>query len=161
LVKADFEVPLTKEAKQRIADETIVEAGTSATTASFFPDESLLLLARAYLAFARSLSYSLSKEVRDQITDDLALIRKDDRSFGPEAMHRLLGLARLCALSYGEKELTMERWKQVRKMEDERKARLGAGAATASGAGGVSQATSQATSAVATPSGPLSPSYQS
>jgi len=78
----------------------------------------------------------MSTPVRDAVTGELAALRGADRRFGAEEMHRSLALARLLCLSYGEGELSLARWRQVRALEAERTARVAeAQAGRSSGAG--------------------------
>jgi Mini-chromosome maintenance replisome factor len=85
--------------------------------------EDLVQAARIYLSLARHLPFKIPSDVRDKVEKDLSSIRGTDRSFGQPEMHKILSLARFLALSYGETELTLSRWEEVKALETERKSR--------------------------------------
>jgi hypothetical protein len=82
--------------------------------------------ARAYVAAARAAAaeFSIPEAVAGQLERDLAGAKQKDTSLGPESFHLWLNLARLLAVSHGEKELTAERWAQAMEMEGRRQERL-------------------------------------
>lgn len=86
----------------------------------------MLTNCRTYLAAARHLEYVLPEAMSSQVQDDLVRYRQSNRAFGAEDMHRLLTLARLLTVSYGESELSAERWAELMAMESERCARVAA-----------------------------------
>eukprot|EP00850_Spirogloea_muscicola_P005440 SM000025S08335 [mRNA] locus=s25:142771:147905:+ [translate_table: standard] len=57
------------------------------------------------------------------LEEDLVAARQEDRSLTPDAFHRWLTLARLLCASYGERELSVARWREARSLEAAREAR--------------------------------------
>lgn len=82
--------------------------------------------ARAYLAAARGISreFSIPAETAAVVEKDLADAKARDSALTADDFHQLLNLARLLAVSYGEKELTVERWGQALALEKQRQERL-------------------------------------
>ncbi|TSK22691.1 Mini-chromosome maintenance complex-binding protein [Bagarius yarrelli] len=69
---------------------------------------------RVYLTVARSLDYSIS----DQMTKD------DPQSISAEDLHRMLVVARLLSLSYGQTALSREGWMKAKQLEFLRTSRI-------------------------------------
>ncbi len=83
--------------------------------------------ARRYLAKARSMAFSIPRELEHQIENDLTDARKkDSANVTAETFHSWLNLARLLCLSHGETSLSLDRWRQVLSMEAERIRRIAA-----------------------------------
>ena len=82
--------------------------------------------ARRYLCAVRAASgeFSIPETVAEVLEKDLAGAKQKDSSLTPAIFHQWLNLARLLAVSYGEKELTQERWSQALQMERQRSERM-------------------------------------
>eukprot|EP00850_Spirogloea_muscicola_P020123 SM000207S06198 [mRNA] locus=s207:93308:96925:- [translate_table: standard] len=89
--------------------------------------EPLLGQWRAYLTAARYMDHviggSMAKASGRVLEEDLVAARQEDRSLTPDAFHRWLTLARLLCASYGERELSVARWREARSLEAAREAR--------------------------------------
>lgn len=117
LIQTPHAVSLTPAASARIAEETSAPSSAALpTVASDFFNR-----ARAYVAAVRSLSFSLRGDVVRIVEADLAGARKENPALTPEELHGWLELARFAALSFGETELSAERWMFARGLEDARK----------------------------------------
>ncbi|CAH9059927.1 unnamed protein product [Cuscuta epithymum] len=81
---------------------------------------------RWYLSTMRLLSHSISPDMQKVLEDDLVAARQADRSMGSQEFSRLLTLARLVSLSFGESSLSIEHWQMVNELETLRKERLNA-----------------------------------
>ena len=115
LLRCDVTVPLTEEARAAVA-------AASRTPAPAL-EPAALADARVLLALARHIPYAIPAEVRGTVEADLARRRGADRTFGAAEMHRLLCLARLLALSYGESELSAARYQEACALDAARAAR--------------------------------------
>ncbi|XP_007252308.2 mini-chromosome maintenance complex-binding protein isoform X1 [Astyanax mexicanus] len=73
---------------------------------------------RIYLSVARSLDYSISDQMTKEVEEDFVEMRKDDpQSVSAEDLHRMLIVARLLSLSYGQTSLSRENWMKAKQME--------------------------------------------
>ncbi|XP_017319110.1 mini-chromosome maintenance complex-binding protein isoform X1 [Ictalurus punctatus] len=73
---------------------------------------------RVYLTVARSLDYSISDQVTKAVEEDFVEMRKDDpQSISAEDLHRMLVVARLLSLSYGQTTLSREGWIKAKQLE--------------------------------------------
>ncbi|KFK42329.1 hypothetical protein AALP_AA2G242000 [Arabis alpina] len=79
---------------------------------------------RFYLATCKSLSHSIGQELQQVVENDLVEARQTDRSLGSQDLSRLLTLARMMSVSYGETTLSLEHWQMVLELERLRKERL-------------------------------------
>ncbi|KAI5625070.1 mini-chromosome maintenance complex-binding protein, partial [Silurus asotus] len=73
---------------------------------------------RVYLTVARSLDYSISDQITKAVEEDFVEMRKDDpQSISAEDLHRMLVVARLLSLSYGQSTLSRENWIKAKQLE--------------------------------------------
>ncbi|KAF7710371.1 hypothetical protein HF521_009243 [Silurus meridionalis] len=73
---------------------------------------------RVYLTVARSLDYSISDQITKAVEEDFVEMRKDDpQSISAEDLHRMLVVARLLSLSYGQSTLSRENWMKAKQLE--------------------------------------------
>nr|VDD15795.1 unnamed protein product [Brassica oleracea] len=79
---------------------------------------------RCYLATCKSLSHSIGQELQQVLENDLVAARQTDRSLGSQDLSRLLTMARMMSVSYGETSLSLEHWQMVLELERLRKERL-------------------------------------
>lgn len=79
---------------------------------------------RCYLATCKSLSHSIGQELQQVLENDLVAARQTDRSLGSQDLSRLLTMARMMSVSYGESSLSLEHWQMVLELERLRKERL-------------------------------------
>jgi hypothetical protein len=80
---------------------------------------------RRYLSAVRGLDLKIDGDVSQFIEGDLAGARQKDARVGEETFHKWLTVARLMAVSWGEGELTGERWRAAMEMEKSRMIRTG------------------------------------
>ena len=74
---------------------------------------------RYYLCSIQLLEYAIPSNVSDFLQQEFVAQRqKDPTNTNADSFHRLLTLARLVTQSFGEKELTVERWRQLCRMEE-------------------------------------------
>uniref|UniRef100_A0A7S3QV56 Mini-chromosome maintenance complex-binding protein n=1 Tax=Dunaliella tertiolecta TaxID=3047 RepID=A0A7S3QV56_DUNTE len=78
---------------------------------------------RTYLAAAKQQQYGLSESMVKQLQEEFVAARKGNRMFSPENFHAQLTVARLAALSFGEQDLSMDRWKYVLNFEKQLESR--------------------------------------
>ena len=81
---------------------------------------------RAYIAAAKSVAkeFSIPEAIAVQVEKELTDAKQKDSSLTGEDFHQFLQMARLLAVSYGEKELTMARWAEAVALEKQRRERL-------------------------------------
>ncbi|XP_069546068.1 mini-chromosome maintenance complex-binding protein isoform X2 [Brachyistius frenatus] len=80
---------------------------------------------RMYLSVARLLDYSISEEVTKSVEDDFVDMRKDDpQSISAEDLHRMLAVARLLSLSFGQTSLSRDSWLRAKHIEMQRRSRM-------------------------------------
>ncbi|XP_017552006.1 mini-chromosome maintenance complex-binding protein isoform X1 [Pygocentrus nattereri] len=73
---------------------------------------------RVYFTVARSLDYNISDQITKAVEEDFVEMRKDDpQSVSAEDLHRMLIVARLLSLSYGQTSLSRENWIKAKQME--------------------------------------------
>ncbi|GAA6111138.1 mini-chromosome maintenance complex-binding protein isoform X2 [Tachysurus ichikawai] len=73
---------------------------------------------RVYLTVARSLDYSISDQITKAVEEDFVEMRKDDpQRISAEDLHRMLVVARLLSLSYGQTTLSRECWMKAKQLE--------------------------------------------
>ncbi|KAL7877885.1 hypothetical protein SRHO_G00045280 [Serrasalmus rhombeus] len=73
---------------------------------------------RVYFTVARSLDYNISDQITKAVEEDFVEMRKDDpQSVSAEDLHRMLIVARLLCLSYGQTSLSRENWIKAKQME--------------------------------------------
>ena len=87
-------------------------------------DERSLSSAKSYLNHIAHMSYELTDAIRKELVDEFVMTRQKDPSFSAESFQAQLTLARACALSFGESELSMERWSYLKEMERVRAERI-------------------------------------
>ncbi|TFK99027.1 hypothetical protein BDV98DRAFT_533420 [Pterulicium gracile] len=85
------------------------------------PDEETLASFRALVrgAKARTGGIGIGADVSKFIQDDFVQTRKEEPETKTEDLVRLMMMAKLMALSYGEKELTREMWERAKRVERE------------------------------------------
>jgi hypothetical protein len=130
LLETDVAVPLSPEAARVLLEQSSsLDAVKSRTEAILSAARSnaggFYARARAFLACARTLEVAVPAGVSAQIQDDIVEARRLDRNVTPTDLHTWMTLARLAAMSFGEIELTFDRWKWTRELEAARIARLG------------------------------------
>eukprot|EP00890_Picochlorum_soloecismus_P000830 jgi/Picsp_1/1748/NSC_05220-R1_mgc79802 protein len=82
---------------------------------------------RQYLATMRNLDFAIPTSIEKVVEQEMTDARKTDTSnITAETFHMWLNLARLLSLSYGESELTLDRWHQMLHLESQRSARVAA-----------------------------------
>ncbi|XP_076831599.1 mini-chromosome maintenance complex-binding protein isoform X2 [Brachyhypopomus gauderio] len=73
---------------------------------------------RIYLTVAHLLDYSISEQVTKAVEEDFVEMRKDDpQSISAEDLHRMLSVARLLSLSYGQTTLSRDGWIKAKQLE--------------------------------------------
>ncbi|XP_058242003.1 mini-chromosome maintenance complex-binding protein isoform X1 [Hemibagrus wyckioides] len=73
---------------------------------------------RVYLTVAHLLDYSISDQMTKAVEEDFVEMRKDDpQSISAEDLHRMLVVARLLSLSYGQTTLSREGWMKAKQLE--------------------------------------------
>ncbi|KAK3572854.1 hypothetical protein QTP86_008251 [Hemibagrus guttatus] len=73
---------------------------------------------RVYLTVARLMDYSISDQITKAVEEDFVEMRKDDpQSISAEDLHRMLVVARLLSLSYGQTTLSREGWMKAKQLE--------------------------------------------
>uniref|UniRef100_A0A4W4GCR1 Mini-chromosome maintenance complex-binding protein n=1 Tax=Electrophorus electricus TaxID=8005 RepID=A0A4W4GCR1_ELEEL len=73
---------------------------------------------RVYLTVARLLDYSISEQVTKAVEEDFVEMRKDNpQSISAEDLHRMLVVARLLSLSYGQTTLSRDGWIKAKQLE--------------------------------------------
>ncbi|CAI7923214.1 unnamed protein product [Closterium sp. NIES-53] len=86
-------------------------------------DEPEVATWRRYIGCCRLLEHEIKEDMREQVERELVAARQQDPSLDSDTFHRWLTLARLVAASFGERELSRERWQAVRDLERTREAR--------------------------------------
>ena len=87
-------------------------------------DPVLLNGLRRYLTIVRCMDFTIDETVQQQIQTDFVEMRQSNANkVSADDLHSLLSLARLLSLSLGQKQLSLETWDQVMKMEAERDSR--------------------------------------
>lgn len=113
LVRTDCIVPL----------EPNEEVASSCAAALAAVGDEFFAACRVYLAAARELQYSIPDAVATVVERTYVDARKADAKVNGDDMIRWLTMARLLAGSFGETELTEERWEYTMRLEAARKAR--------------------------------------
>lgn len=126
LLANDISIPLTRDARLKLQTYHEHSSPNNGTTIATLPLVSPVFLenVRTYLALVKYLPYTLTDSMASTIETELALAKSTDRSLTEEDLSRWLVLARLNALSFGERELTPERWTYTRTLEQTRVNRL-------------------------------------
>ncbi|KAK9167966.1 hypothetical protein Syun_000106 [Stephania yunnanensis] len=75
---------------------------------------------RWYLSSVRSLSHDIDPEMQKVLEDDLVAARQEDRSLGSQDLSRLLTMARLISVSFGETRLSFDHWQMAKELELDR-----------------------------------------
>lgn len=122
LLRTDLSLPLIPAAQEALKAGL---PGVSAEQLSFPP--ALLGHIRQYFAAARCLPYRLCEPGSQQgtdVPDELVRMFSTFQGDKQEAMGRVLLLARLACLSFGESTLSPSRWAWVKDLENSRLARL-------------------------------------
>eukprot|EP00898_Chlorokybus_atmophyticus_P007912 jgi/Chlat1/8121/Chrsp75S07572 len=81
---------------------------------------------RLYLQLVRHSEHQLDNDITQHIEQDIVEARQKDSSIGVDTFHRWLVMGRLLAQSFGEATLTLERWRNVRSLEQARMERMSA-----------------------------------
>ena len=78
-----------------------------------------------YLTVCRRLPYSVPEPLQAAVQQEFVSWRQESGSqVKAEDLHQLLVLARLLSLSHGRTELTEPVWREARRLEEERRARV-------------------------------------
>ncbi|KAL9230252.1 hypothetical protein vseg_005629 [Gypsophila vaccaria] len=124
-MSADVQLLVLSEGKSNLLPaDVVIPFQPPSTISSEIVDETAVQAWRWFLANIRSLSHSISPEMQKVVENDLVTARQADRSLGSQDFSRLLTLARLMSLSYGETCLSAEHWQMVKELERLRKERL-------------------------------------
>ncbi len=118
LLHADASVHLEPGARA-----ALLQASLSTAAGPSLPPAALPA-ARAYLAACRSLAYYLPASMSAAVAADLVELRARTPGLTEADLHRMLETARLASLSFGEAELTPERWAYAKAVEAARWERL-------------------------------------
>lgn len=87
----------------------------------------LLQQIRQYMTAVREAQYQIPADVQKQIQDDFVEMRQmDSKKVTADSLHQLLTLSRLMAISRGERELSLQTWDNVMRMEAARQGRQSA-----------------------------------
>ena len=90
-------------------------------------DQRLQNQIREYLTRVRDADFQIPDAVQKQIQEDFVEMRQmDSKNVSADSLHSLLTLARLVSISRGDRELNLETWDHVMRMEAARVARLSA-----------------------------------
>ena len=82
---------------------------------------------RGYLTRLRDAEYQIPAAVQKQIQDDFVEMRQmDSKKVTADSLHALLTLSRLMSISRGDRELSLETWDHVMRLEAARQARQSA-----------------------------------
>jgi len=112
----EIQVPLTEE-------KAPISSSSPVSPVSPVAFEGDIEAARRYLAEARSMAFSIPKELEKHLEHDMIEASKD-RDVNAETFHRWMNLSRLLCCSHGERELSLDRWRQMLSMEAERLGRI-------------------------------------
>ena len=112
----EIQVPLTEE-------KAPISSSSPVSPVSPVAFEGDIEAARRYLAEARSMAFSIPKELVKHLEHDMIEASKD-RDVNAETFHRWMNLSRLLCCSHGEGELSLDRWRQMLSMEAERLGRI-------------------------------------
>ncbi|XP_043192405.1 mini-chromosome maintenance complex-binding protein-like [Amphibalanus amphitrite] len=86
---------------------------------------SLLQQIRRYLTVCRRLPYAVPEALQAAVQQEFVSWRQESgNQVKAEDLHHLLVLARLLSLSHGKTELTEEVWREARRIEEQRRARV-------------------------------------
>lgn len=144
LLRTDVSLPLTPTAQAALAEGL---PGMGAAQLSFPP--ALLGHIRQYFAAARCLPYRICEDGSQMdkvVPEELARMFSTFQGDKQEAMNRVLLLARLACLSYGETSLSPSRWAWVKDLENSRLGRVpGTTTTTTTGLRGAGQQAGQET----------------
>lgn len=81
-------------------------------------------LCRDFLSTARQMTAAIPDSLKEQLEQEMIRAKQTSPyKVSPEVWHRWITLALLLSASYGEGELTMDRWNRIIEMENEREAR--------------------------------------
>lgn len=87
-------------------------------------NQQLLQQIRQYMTRLRDAEYQIPADVQKQIQDDFVEMRQmDSKKVTAESLHNLLTLARLMSISKGERDLSLQTWDSVMRMEAARQGR--------------------------------------
>ena len=109
-----------------LAPKAPTAAGAAAVLAAVQGGGADLGPAREYVQLARKRNegFTIPEALGGALEQELASAKQKDESVTPETFHVWLNLARLLVASYGEEELTQERWHQALALDAERQKRL-------------------------------------
>ncbi|XP_050385931.1 mini-chromosome maintenance complex-binding protein [Argentina anserina] len=123
-MEADVQLLVLSEGKSNILPADMVLPIQPSSVDSFEATAEALGAWRSYLATIRSLPHSIEPEMQKVIENDLVEAKQADRSMGTQDFSRMLTMARLLSMSFGETSLSMEHWQMVKELERLRKERL-------------------------------------
>lgn len=94
--------------------------------ANHFLRDPLLSAIRTYLCVMRHSTYEFPEDLQKKAQEDFVEMRQaGGQNVSADDLHLLLVLARLVSLSNGEKTVSVGAWEQAKKLEAERKRRIG------------------------------------
>lgn len=101
-----------------------MQPGTTQSTIQTSPEQ--MQSFRQLLSFERTQTFSIPEKTSEYIQADFVKTRQADaKAVSQEDLVRRMTLARLLAVSLGEKELTEVLWDQTRQLDEARQSRLG------------------------------------
>ncbi|KAJ4970296.1 hypothetical protein NE237_003395 [Protea cynaroides] len=122
---ADAQLLILSEGKSNILPADLVLPFHPSTVGSFESRDAEALQAwRWYLSNVKSLPHSIEPEIQKTVENDLVEARQADRNLGTHDFSRLLTMARLMSVSFGETCLSLEHWQMVKELERLRLERL-------------------------------------
>lgn len=140
---ADVPVLILSEGKSLLPCDVLLPLKADATCLNTLPEifqaanhflrEPLLSAIRLYLCAMRHSSFEFPEDLQKKAQEDFVEMRQvGGRSVSADDLHLLLVLARLVSLSHGERVVSLSAWEEAKRMEEERKLRLGNQSAQAS-----------------------------
>ncbi|EGD78485.1 hypothetical protein PTSG_12841 [Salpingoeca rosetta] len=113
----DVQLLVLSEGKSMLPVSTKVPiAPTADVTAPQLTDDETDAI-RAYLDLAKHAEFTIAEEMQEAISSDFSTMRQEDPSITADALHRLLGIARLVSLSYGRSSLDLDGWTEAKRID--------------------------------------------
>ncbi|KAF6143113.1 hypothetical protein GIB67_041181 [Kingdonia uniflora] len=124
-MSADVQMLILSEGKSNILPaDLVLPFRPSGIGSSVNAETEALQTWRWYLATLKTLPHDIDLDMQKVIEDDLVAARQEDRNLGSQDFSRLLTIARLLTVSFGETRLTLELWQMAKELERQRKDRL-------------------------------------
>jgi len=121
---ADLPVVTLSAGKSLLPADIVLPVRATRDAACELPTEAELAQLRVYLAVARHMDHSIPESTSKAIESHLVTARQNNAKLTEKDFHRWLTLVRLASLSFGEAELTLQRWEHIQQMESTREERL-------------------------------------